>query len=254
MVVGKGFPPFGYQFTRDQNGRTVGLKINLETAPIAQRIIKQLATRSIPTICIELNAESVPGPRGGRWRHTTIVDIARNPVYVGRFYHSRTKQPKIDGKKRKVWQDVSGDSYIPVPGIVSEADFEAAKAGLRARKTHHGRRRANTGDDPYPMRGMLVCAHCDGPLSCKPNHEFRYYACLRHFPRRADLPTGEICAGKPVPAGALEQLTWQTVIGALFDQDHLRAYLEDARLASAAARRQTERLAVLVLRQAGHDG
>ena len=54
--------------------------------------------------------------------------------------------------------------------------------------------------------------------------------------------------------GALEQLTWQTVIGALFDQDRLRAYLEDARLASAAARRQTEQLAVLVLRQAGRDG
>jgi hypothetical protein len=169
----------------------------------------------------------------------------RNPVYIGRYYHGRTRQPKVNGKKRKLWQEVSGDSYIPVPAIVSEADFEAAKAGLRARKAHHARRRASTGDDPYPLRGMATCAHCGGPLSCKPNNGFRYYACLRRYPRRAQLPNGEICRGRPVPSGALEGLTWETVMGALLDRNRLRDALADARLASAAARRQAERLAVL---------
>jgi site-specific DNA recombinase len=65
LIVGKGFPPFGYRFTRDAAGRVVGLEINPETAPIAQRIITRLQTRSIPTVCIELNAESIRSSTGG---------------------------------------------------------------------------------------------------------------------------------------------------------------------------------------------
>lgn len=169
----------------------------------------------------------------------------RNPVYMGRYYHGRTRQPKVNGIKRKLWQDISGDSFIAVPAIVSEADFEAAKAAMRARRSHHGRRRANTGDDPYPMRGMLTCAHCGGVLACKPNNGVRYYACLRRYPRRAELQGGGTCAGTPVRAETLERLTWDAVIGALLDRARLRDALADARLASAAARRQAERLAVL---------
>jgi hypothetical protein len=132
-----------------------------------------------------------------------------------------------------------------VPAIVSVADFEAARAGLQARKAHHARRRASTGDDPYPLRGMLVCSLCGGPLSCTPNNGFRYYACLRRYPRRAELPNGEICEARPVPAVDLERVTWETIIGAMLDRDLFHAALADARLASAAARRQAERLAVL---------
>jgi site-specific DNA recombinase len=245
LIVGKGFPPFGYRFTRDQTGRVVSLEINPEAATIVQRIITRLRDRSIPVVCEELNAESIPSSTGKAWRHSTIVDLMRNPVYVGRYYHGRTRQPKVNGRKRKLWQDVSGDSYIPVPAIVSEADFEAAKAALRARKSHHGRRRASTGDDPYPLRGMAICAYCGGLLSCKPNNGSRYYACLRRYPRRAQLQNGEICRGRPVPSGALEELTWETVMGALLDRDRLSSALADARLASVASRRQAERLAVL---------
>jgi site-specific DNA recombinase len=246
LIVGKGFPPFGYQFTRDATGRVVGLELNPKTAPIVARIVVRLQTRSLPTVCMELNAESIPSSTGGRWRRGTVRDMMRNPTYVGRYYHGRTKQPKVDGSKRKLWQDVSGDPYIPVPAIVSEADFEAARAAMHERKSRHGRRRANTSEDPYSLRGLLTCAHCGGPLSCKPNNGIRYYACLRHYPQRLDLTSEvDVCKGRPVPSSALEQLTWETVTGALFDRDRLRTALADARLASAAARRQADRLALL---------
>jgi site-specific DNA recombinase len=245
LIVGKGFPPFGYQFTRDQTGRVVGLDINPETAPIARRIITRLRVRSIPIVCEELNAESIRTRTGKPWRHNTVLDLMRNPVYIGRYYHGRTRQPKENGKKRKLWQDVSGESFVSVPAIISEAEWEATRDALKARRDLPGRRRANTSDDPYPLRGMATCAHCSGPLACKPNNGFRYYACLRRYPRRAQLVTGGICAGRPIPADALERLTWETVIGAMLDSERLRDALADARLASAAARRQAERLTIL---------
>jgi site-specific DNA recombinase len=245
LVIGGGVCPFGYTYTHDQNGRVVGLEINPETAPIVQRIVAGLRTRSMPAVCAELNAESIPSPRGGQWTTGTLVDLIANPVYLGRYYFGRTRQPKVNGKRRKQRQDVSGELYATVPAIVSESDMEATRAALSARKTHHGRRRATTGDDPYALRGLLTCSYCGGPLACMPNGTTRYYQCLRSKPGRAARQNVDVCKLPPVPAVGLERLTWETVMGALLDRDRLREALADARLASAAARRQAERLAVL---------
>ena len=117
LIVGKGFPPFGYQFTRDQTGRVVGLDINPETAPIARRIITRLRVRSIPIVCEELNAESIPTRTGKPWRHNTVLDLMRNPVYIGRYYHGRTRQPKENGKKRINLRLIEGvEMPPPEPG------------------------------------------------------------------------------------------------------------------------------------------
>lgn len=251
LVVGAGVCPFGYQYvTETRTGvstkpRVIGLATNASTAPVVQRIVSHLRTQSIQAVCAALNAEGVPSPRDGQWTAGTLVDIVRNPVYIGRYYFGRTRQPKESGKRHKYRLDVSDQPYATVPALVSEADMAATHQALDRRKQHHGRRKASDGPDPYLLRGLLACSHCGGPLACMPNGTSRYYQCLRTKPGRAKLQNAEVCKLPPVPAVGLEDLAWETVIHSLLDPDYLRAALEDARTASILARRQAERLAII---------
>ncbi|MDR7102955.1 recombinase family protein [Croceicoccus sp. BE223] len=103
---------YGYRTANriDANGRPVrGLRvIDEDQADILRRIFREYAAGISPrAIALQLNKEEVPGPRGTRWRATTIrPDRSRgngmlsNRLYVGQLVHNRTSKV-IDPVTRK---------------------------------------------------------------------------------------------------------------------------------------------------------
>lgn len=104
---------FGYRVANriDTSGRAIrGLReIDPEQADIVRRIFREYAAGVPPrTIVQRLNAEGIPGPRGDRWRATTIrADNSRgngllqNALYIGRIVHNRTSKV-VEPLSRKV--------------------------------------------------------------------------------------------------------------------------------------------------------
>ncbi|WP_216331787.1 recombinase family protein [Rhizobium sp. X9] len=90
--------PYGYRYTGayDSNGTYVfGFKAgDKECAKVVRRIFRMYADGMSPAKIAEaLNAEGIPGPRGGKWRDTTIrgdrnrrTGILNNEIYIGRSW------------------------------------------------------------------------------------------------------------------------------------------------------------------------
>ncbi len=66
QYVGLGIPPYGYREVRDARGRTIGLEPDPTTAPVVQRIFRDVQTHSLREVCEALDRDGVPTYRGAR--------------------------------------------------------------------------------------------------------------------------------------------------------------------------------------------
>ncbi|CAN5298334.1 recombinase family protein [soil metagenome] len=223
-VVGTGAAPYGYRFSREtlHNGRqrTNGLEPDPDTAPIAARIFHELRTTSTLDVCQSLMDDGIPGPTGGRWTQRTINRIGCDPVYAGVW--------KFGKKGQRVNIDSDIGISVPVPAIVSRAEWEAVQDALFRRKTVR-KGRMPIDQDPYLLRGKLECGHCGSLLRTTPNHETRYYGCGRHRRRIADEHGHEQCVLPDVYATHLEAELWRVLTTTLLDRDFLEFGIQEAR-------------------------
>jgi site-specific DNA recombinase len=224
MVVGGGDPPYGYRFTREllDNGklRVRGLEFDPVTEPVARRILQSLLRFSSADIADELSAEGIPGPRGGNWNPRAIWSMAHDPVYAGTWVFGK--------RRRRVTPDDEVGIGVPVPAIVSRQQWDDIQAAL-ARRRYVKRGRYPQGEDPYMLRGMLVCGRCRGGLQCAPNGGIRYYRCGCHMPVQARIYGKPVCDLPDVHAADLEAELWRILNDTLLDPDRLAAGLAMAR-------------------------
>jgi len=92
---------YGYRYVlrADAAGRAVNgiMKVDERQAALVRRIFADFAGgQPALAIATALNAEKVPGPRGGSWNGSTIrgnpsqlVGILNNPLYAGRLVRGR---------------------------------------------------------------------------------------------------------------------------------------------------------------------
>jgi site-specific DNA recombinase len=74
-----GAAPYGYE--RDREG---GLRIVEAQARVVRRIFRERRQRrTLQEVADGLNADGIPAPRGGKWRHCTVAYVADNPKYKG---------------------------------------------------------------------------------------------------------------------------------------------------------------------------
>lgn len=74
-----GQAPYGYE--KDLEG---GLRIVPDQARIVRRIYQERRRkRTLQAIADSLNADGIPGPRGGRWAVSTVAYVTDNPKYRG---------------------------------------------------------------------------------------------------------------------------------------------------------------------------
>ena len=229
-IVGSGWAPYGYRYTRETlpNGRkrVCGLEPDPATAPIAQRILHELKTRSSIEVIDALNGEGVPGPSGGPWNQKAIQRIASDPVYVGSWVYGK--------HGRRVSPETTDGIVVPVPALIGRAEWDTMRDAVERRKVAR-RGRLSRDDDPYLLRGMLDCGHCNGLLRSVPNGQTRYYGCLRHLPTLAHRHGRPQCEMPDVHAGDLEAELWDALSTTVLDPEYLSVGLEDARRKHASS-------------------
>jgi hypothetical protein len=113
-----------------------------EEAKVVRRIHRDVtAGVSSMRIATALNAERVPGPRGGEWNASTIrgdpkklVGILNNPIYAGRLVWGRgewRKNPDSDRRERRSeWIKID----VPDLRIVEEELIESVRAEIAGRR------------------------------------------------------------------------------------------------------------------------
>ncbi|ESQ82360.1 hypothetical protein AEAC466_17195 [Asticcacaulis sp. AC466] len=249
---------YGYSLAGDVRGRA---EIEPTEAGIVRRIYAEfLEGRSPAEIAERLNAEAVPGPRGGVWQNTTIygwekrgTGILRNPLYVGRLVWNRQRwvkdpdtglrQPQMNEEKDWVVNDA------PELRIIAQATFDAVQAKLQAASSKP-RAKSLQARPTRMLSGLLVCGGCGGGMSLRGKDKSgkNRLVCTRH---QAGVPC-------PEPKTYYVETVEDLVVEALRDElaqpelleEYVRAYNEARQ---EFARQTTRRRATLERRIADLD-
>jgi len=140
-----------------------------EEVAVVKRIFSAYSSARLSTsgLVRELNAEGVPGPRGGTWTETTLRHMLRNPVYTGALVWNRAARGKfariVGGKivKSPEGRAASKDDSVVIPGhhepLVDAETFAAVQA-LIAKRGKKSRGKYAT--RAHPLSGLVKCGAC----------------------------------------------------------------------------------------------
>jgi hypothetical protein len=226
---------------------------------IVKRIFTEFAAgASSIQIATRLNADGVPGPRGGQWNASTVrgdprkaTGILNNPLYVGRLVWGRRqwrRNPDSEKRERRYrlrdhaeWIEVA----VPDLRIVDSAQWNAVQAQISQRQ------RSST-DVPiarqnrrkHLLSGLIRCSCCGSGYTISGKD---YYRCAGQKERGTCSNTVSIRKG-PIETATLSILQHQ-----LLTEDHTRLFAEEfgremARLTSTSARQDQsviDRLAII---------
>lgn len=225
-VVGNGFAPIGYRYTYEtlHNGkqRICGYEPDPKTAPIVQRVFRELQHSSCEQIAKRFNEEGLTTPRGSRWLPRTVRRIASNTAYVGTVvYGSKQYDARLAPEERE-------GIPVAVPELVDRATWDAAQDAL-TRRQNRRRGRLPKSEDPYILRGVLTCGHCRGLIRTNVNNGVRYYQCSCNKPYYAATYGKPVCDLPAANAERLEEEFWSVITATLLDREHLECGLEAAR-------------------------
>jgi len=248
-----GNAPYGLAKVYDGR-RPIGYAPDPEQFPILERILRELRTDTMATVCDRLNAEGVPSPTGrARWQSGTLATILGNATYRGDYRFGVTKSVPTrdrDGKRKfvRTKHDASNVTALVIDQFIDLADLAAARAGLAERRTMR-RGRFSEDEDAFTLRGRLRCGHCGGTLTSGRNMGRRRYVCRRAYPSASQLqdPGFVRCSGQLpiVRADDIETHAWDVLTARLSDRDALEAALVKAADGGEQRRRYDEQRASL---------
>ena len=236
----RGHDPFGYGSGRNDYGRIIQprrLAIVPHEAEIVRRVFRELATMPLAEVADGLNREGIRHRTGNPWTTSTVKDLwRRRDVYRG-----------LVVKKRGV------DSR---PGtheaILDETTYQAAVAGVEARKRRNGRG-AGARKREYLLRGLVYCscgARMRGQARVARGREWRYYTCPVAEERSAIFDADGrpvICPERAVRAEEAEAAVLGAVAQLALPDEAIREAREELRRrlrapASSVAERERARL------------
>ena len=166
---------YGYRMANriDVNGRAVrGIReVVPDQATVVRRVFKEYADGLSPKrIAERLNAEGIPGPRGTRWRATTLRPdrtrgngLLQNQLYAGRIVHGRTfkitepitRKVRIRPNPPDQWKTHD----VPHLRIIDRELWDKVQLGIARREggppVQHRRAR-------HMLSGLGACGVCGG--------------------------------------------------------------------------------------------
>lgn len=216
-------------------------------AEILRRIFTDYADNNLSprAIAAALNAEGVPGPRGGEWQASAIKGnpkrlngILHNRLYVGELVFNRQRKVKdpATGKARMRPNPESEWKRFPVPelAILDEELWNRAQARLdamRLTQPEHNRR------PKRPFSGLIKCGQCGGSYVIVAKDR---YGCSHHRDR------GTCSNGHTIKAVEIEERVLTAVREHLLSPEAVKVAVEQfqrrAREAARDARQGEARL------------
>ena len=148
-------------------------------------------------IARRLNSDGIPARFGGQWSQSSVIGILRNDTYVGKM------------------SQMGGVGHVPVPPLVTEAQFDRVLRAIRSRYNRPPGRAVH----PYLLTGRLACGVC-GRSMCggygRPTKSgtTTYYGCTGKT-RPSD--TGERCTNHYWRSDRLDSQVWGHVLAWLHD-------------------------------------
>jgi site-specific DNA recombinase len=218
-------PPIGYRIVAAEQ-RGAKIKKKLEIDPIhadTVRLIYRLAltgdgesgAMGIKSITMHLNERNIRTRDGGRWGIASVHQILTRTTYIGehrfnmRDHKSRTAKPKAE------------HAVMAVPPIITEAEYHAVKAALKARSPQWMPPRAVSG--PTLLTGICFCASCGGAMTLRTGKgsQYRYYTCS------TKARQGESgCRGLTVPMQKLDRAVVDHLEWRLLDPQRLATMMD----------------------------
>lgn len=173
-------PPYGYRRIRIADGFT--LEPDPVEAPVVRNIFDwyvngvmqpdgSVRRLGVSLITRRLNDNGVPARKGGPWVVSTIQDILRNPVYMGkvRWNQRKTKQELQNGQAVSIRPRAPIEEQIIADGlheaIISPALFEQAQHSLDANRPAPIQKSNGLKN---PLAGLIVCGKCGRKMVRRP--------------------------------------------------------------------------------------
>lgn len=210
-----------------------------EEAEVVRRIFREYAAGSSPlAICAGLNADGVPGPRGGIWSVTTIQGNARrgngvlhNELYRGVIAWGRSAYVKDRNTgRRRARAGVSAEitrREVPELRIVDEPLWLAVRARYaQVSRAAAGGRPVGARRPVRLLSGLISCGCCGGPMAIAGRNALRCSTRVRHGP--------ETCSNTKAPGyNGIEARVLQAIKGNLLHPDVVEAAVRELQATSA---------------------
>ncbi len=147
--------------------------IDPETAPIVQRIFRELAAgRSYRGMALDLTRDGIPTPAGAPdWTDSTIRKLIRHPGYTGQavaygpLQRTKVRTPQDEMRWRDVPRQEGESIALPegtIPPLITAAEAAAARSWATTNKK--AATRNNRNPEAFLLRGGYArCAACGGP-------------------------------------------------------------------------------------------
>src|SRR5262245_55442534 len=163
---------YGYDVVREGEDRGKRA-INEAEGAIVRRIYAEYVEGRSPLKIVQaLNAEGIPGPRGGHWNVSALLGSAKrrngllnNSLYAGRITYNRQRFIKDPATGRRQARANPQDQWltqdVPELAIVGTDVFERAQdlraARIRPHPVYHRRPK-------HLLSGLLVCGSCGASM------------------------------------------------------------------------------------------
>ena len=217
-------PPLGYEtYVAELRGKKQKKKLRTVPAEAAQirhvfgRYLGRGASQSvgIGRLAQELNNEGRTY-RGSQFTPNIVHTILTRESYVGRHYYNTQDSRTRIARPRDEWIEV------PVPRIISDADFAAVQMLLKSRDPKMAPARSHS--SPVLLSGLGRCgnAGCNGTMMLMTGKGgiYRYYACS-NVRRKKD----RTCGGNNVPMEVVDQAVVEALKRRLLKPDRLNILL-----------------------------
>ena len=206
-----------------------------EEAETVRRIFRLYDDGKSPRdIVLILNAEGVPGPRGGRWSPKTIrgtqcdgYGILNNDIYRGKLVYGRRRNVRDPETGKRRYRAVPRSQWlvqdVPALRIVDEALWKRVQR--RRGRAARGRRASPYHRTLRPFNGLVRCGLCGGTITPTDRNRYRC-ATRKRF--------GACANDRGVLDEELERRSADALLGAL--ETHPTAWLREHAAALEARR------------------
>jgi DNA invertase Pin-like site-specific DNA recombinase len=248
---------YGYDaLPADADGKRGFRSINQIQAAVVYRIFQEYAAgRSPKDIAHGLNADCIPGPRGGSWSPSCIyghrrrdTGIINNPIYIGQIVYNRAafktdlNTDKTIVRLNDVSEVVTGSA--PHLRIIEDDLWNAVRARQkvlysRMTGTDGSIRPENARRPRYLLSGLLTCGVCGGGMSKISAH---HYGCSNARNRGPTVCTNMLTVRRDV----IEPLVLEGLQHHLMRPEAVVAFITEfeATVKAEAAQRDQGRLAL----------